>query len=358
MKKIFLLAAASMVMFACSKDNESSIPTPKEKGVVFEISAVNQLSTKTRPLFSQQALQQVQRVNIYVFKQSGANYLYNKTFNVPNWSLGTSFQRYTVPAASQLDTASYSFLVVGQEATDNYTLTTPVVNTTTPAQMTASITAAGNASEIFAGTQNATVSSAGVRVSMQMTRQVAGILGYFKNVPAILNGATVRYLRLSVTNVGTGVYLSTGNGSTSTGVTYNVINADLSGQAVTSTGVYAGNNLSAQGVIKVANSQLFGQFMLPVGNVRMTLGLYDANNNPLKTWAIQNGQSTTMNFAANYFYALGQKVSNGDTTGGGTPSTGDDDAPIDLLQDQVISVTIDPTWNTIVNLTLNNNTPD
>lgn len=357
MRKIVLMAAVSMLMFACSNEKEEAIvPGGQEKGLVFELAAVNEAESgvvsRSRPLYSQEAIQEVERVNIYVFQSNGTDYVYLKTYNVPGWVKGSSFMRFSVPDNNKLAAGSYNFLVVGQEATDNYTITSPVVNVTKIGDMMASITAAGNESEIFAGTQVVNVSSEGARVSMQMTRKVAGVMGYFKNVPVKLSGHIVKYLRLSVTNSDTRVLLSNGLGSTPTGSAYNVFNVDLSGQTITSDSLYAGNDLTAQGVVKVVNSQLYGKFLLPVGAVSMTLGLYDADGNPLKTWAIMDGSNASFNITANHFYSLGQKVNKGDTTGGGTPGTGDDDAPIDLLKDQVIAITIDPSWNTLHNLTI------
>lgn len=52
----------------------------------------------------------------------------------------------------------------------------------------------------------------GTRVSIEMTRKVAGVLGYFKNVPQVLNGSTVKYLRLKVSNSNQQVNLTNGDG--------------------------------------------------------------------------------------------------------------------------------------------------
>lgn len=354
MKKIILMAVVSMMMAACS-DGKDGLSDP-ESGQVFELSAVNEptkgVLARSRPLYSQEAVQEVERVNIYVFQNNGTDYIYLKTYNVPNWTKGSTFMRFTVPDNEKLAAGDYEFLLVGREATDNYTLTSPVAGTTKIGEMMATITAPGNESEIFAGLQAAMVTSEGVRVSMQMTRKVAGVLGYFKNVPAMLNNTTVKYLRLTVSSADTQVGLANGVGAVPTGVAYNIINADLSGQTVTAEGVYSGNDLTAQGVVKVANSQLFGRFLLPVGSVTLSLGLYDASNNLLKAWTVVDGASSTLNLIANHFYSLGRKVSKGDTTGGGTPDTGDDDSAIDLLKDQVIVLSIDPSWNTIHNLVI------
>lgn len=356
MKKVLWLAVASMFMFACSNDKENSNVPDQSQDQIFELSAVNEAVdgtvTKTRPLYSQEAIQEVENVNIYVFQKNGSDYTYLSTFAVTGWSKGSSFMRYTVPDNNKLAAGDYTFLVVGREAMDNYTMTSLVAGTTKVGDVLASVTAAGNESEIFAGIKQVTVSSQGVRVSMTMTRKVAGILGYFKNVPAQLNGTDVRYLRLTATNAALNVNLSTGTSSQATGSAYTIFNLDFSGQTVTSDGVYAGNDLSSQGVVKVANSQLMGKFLLPAGAVAMTLGLYDASNNPLKTWIVEDGGTSPINIMANHFYSLGKKVSKGDTTGGGTPDPGDDDSPVDLLKDQVIVINIDANWTLIHNLVI------
>lgn len=360
MKKIFWMAALSIVMFACSKDNDagkdSGVP---EDGVVLELAVVNSaeegVMTKTRPLYSQEALQEVERVNVHVFQiaSQGADPLYLKSYNVAGWSKGTTFKRFSLSGPDKLAAGNYQFLVVGQEATDNFHMSPLTVGVTKIGDVMASVSAPGREAEIFAGTKAVSVTSEGVRVSVEMTRQVAGILSYFKNVPAILNNTAVQYLKLIVSNADTAVYLSSGSGAMPVNAAYTIFNIDLSGQTVTSDGVYAGNDLSAQGVVKVANSQLNGKFVLPVGSITMTLGLYDAGGNPLKIWNVQDGSNTTFSITANHFYSLGQKVAKGDTTGGGTPGTDDDDAPIDLLKDQVIAITINPNWSMLHNLTIN-----
>lgn len=353
MKHLLLTAIASTLLFACSNENESS--SNPDQGVVFELSTVNQLQTsygtRSRPLYSQDAVQEIDSVSIFVFKDNGTNYVYEKTYSIPHWSKGITFQRFSVPNDNLLVSGSYQFLVLGQETGNQYTFTNPVVGSTQPTDMTASITAPGMETEFFAGSKEVTVSAQGIRVNVDMTRKIAGVLGYFKNVPVTLNNTTVKYLRVTVNSTNNSVHLYNGAG---TGVTstnaYNIIDVDLSGQTTTSEGVYAGNDLTVQGVAKIPNSQLFGKFIMPVNTVSMFVGLYDSSNNLIKRWDVQDNGNSTFNLTANHFYALGQKVSKNDTTGGNTPDTGDDDAPIDLLKDQVIAITIDANWNSVHNL--------
>lgn len=359
MKKTFLMIVAGLLMMACSKDkNDGDIP--QDNAQIIEISAVNKLTegitSRTRPLYSQEAIQEVERIQLHIFQydQTAMDYLYLQSYTIPGWTKGTTFMRFAVPDNSKLAPGNYRFLVIGREATDNYHMTTPVVGTTKVTDIMASVSAPGNEAEIFAGLKDVSVVSQGVRVNVQMTRQIAGVLGYFKNVPYEINGQAVKYLRLTFTAADTAVYLANGNGTGLVAANYMLINEDISGQPKnTDLGVYTGNDLSAQGVVKVANSQLFGKFMIPVGAVQLTLGLYQADNTPIKTWNIQLDNGSTFNILSNHFYTLGRKVSKGDVTGGGTPDTGDDDAPVDLLKDQELSLTIDPNWSGIHNLTLN-----
>jgi hypothetical protein len=117
-------------------------------------------------------------------------------------------------------------------------------------------------------------------------------------------------------------------------------------------GLYVGNDLSGQGVVKVSNSQLSGAFFMPVSGITLTLGLYDTNGDPIKTWSVKdssNGNADIFNITANHFYSLGTKKQAGNTTGG-TSDPGDADDPIDLLTDQDIVITISPDWSAIHNL--------
>lgn len=348
MRKIAMLALSCAVLLgtSCSKDNnENAAVAPG--GMVLEISAMETLQARA-DLYSSQAVQSVESVNIYVFQESGSDYLYLKTYNISGWTKGSTFKRYDVPSDQMIPAGGYKFIAVGRDLTDNFTLPTLNGGSTSYNDLIASVASAGMETEIFSGSANVAVSSQGVRVPITMTRQVAGVLGYFKNVPVEINGQTVKYLRLSIDNSNTNVNLNNGIGTIPTGVSHNIIDMDLSSQTPTGDGVYSGNDLDAQGIVKVANSQLSGAFVIPVNNVTFTLGLYDASDAPLKTWNVLNGQSSTFNIAANNFYSLGVKASNTTTTG--TPENPTPDDPIDLLTDQSIAITIQPNWAAITEL--------
>lgn len=360
MKNILFLAIASMVMFACSKDDVAPLPKEEDNGaVVFELQAINSPVTR-RPFYSQDTVQTITRVNVYAFKNNGSgSYLYEKMFTISGWTSGTSSKTYAVPTADKLPLGDYKFIATGQENSDLYVMPSLTVGTTNYNTMSISVAAAGNEfpNEFYSGTASYTISGAGgARIYIPIKRNIAGVLGYFKNVPATYNGTPVRYLRLSITNANTAINLSTGTASVPTGQPLNVINIDLNGQAITN-GVYAGIDLSGIGVIKLPNSQLSGSFVIPVTGINMTLGLYDAFGNALKTWQVMNESSeTSFDLVANQLFSLGQKVKSG-STDGGTPTppgpTNDDDMAIDLLVDQQITVQISSSWGVIHNMTIN-----
>lgn len=358
MKNILFLALASMVMFACSNNDGAPLPKEEDSGeIVFEVQTISQPNTR-RPFYSQDTTQAVTRVNVYVFKNDGSNnYIYQQTIPIPSWTAGTSMKTYTVPTVNKLPLGDYKFIATGQEASDQYVLPVLTAGTTNYTAVSVSVAAAGNEfpNEFYSGTASYTIAGAGgARIYIPIKRNIAGVLGYFQNVPATYNGTPVRYLRLNITNANTAINLSTGVASAPTGTPLNVINIDLNGQTITN-GIYAGIDLTAQGVVKLPNTQLSGNFVIPVTGINMTLGLYDAGGNPLKTWVVKNEDgAASFDVSANQLFALGQKVQIGNTNGGTSPTpTNDDDSAIDLLIDQEITVHISSAWGVIHNMTIN-----
>ncbi|GFH98520.1 FimB/Mfa2 family fimbrial subunit [uncultured Phocaeicola sp.] len=365
MKKFIFLMMASAFLFSCSNndDSPSNESTPKS-GVTFEVSAVNNLTNgmgSRGALYSQEAVQNITNVKVYAFMSNGSgDFLYKKTYDISGWTAGTTFKRFEVVGTDDLVAGTYKFLAVGRDASDTYTVTPDpfVVDNTSYANVEAMVAANGGESEIFAGSADATITD-GSRVSILMTRKVAGVLGYFKNVPQQLNNEsgvnkTVRYIRLTATDANKRVNLSTGTGVSTETAAYQIFQIDMNGQTVNN-GVYTGNDLSGQGVIKVDNSQLAGAFMIPVANVQFTLGLYDTDGNVVKTWSVLDGTTNVFSLQANHFYSLGIKKSTGSTDGstpGNPGQPGDEDSPIDLLNDQNIVITVSPAWELIHNLTV------
>lgn len=347
MKNYLITIALGIFALACSKDDQ---PIPEANNEIsIDLSMVEKLQSEPntrRPVYSQEALQNVGKMDLYIFQQSGANYIYSTTYSIP-WASGQAAGSYTLPASLPL--GNYKFLAVGRELADDYTLS-PLLVTTTFDNFSANIDHASGKreNEIFSGSQPVTIVSGGARVNILSTRQVAGILGYFQNVPKTINAVPVRYLRLMMNSSNSSVNLTTSAGSISSGA-YKIYEVDLATQA-TNDSVFLGNTIS--GVTKLPLSQLNGGFLIPVNNTSITLGLYDGGGNLLKSWPIKSGGNTTFNIMANHFYTLGRKLVAGSTDGGDPSNPNNNDIAIDLLHDLEIAITINPNWNVIYTLPL------
>lgn len=351
MKKMILTLASGILLFTACQKNDDVLQSTGDNSasLSFEITAGASSVMNKVAIYGQEPVLHVTNVKVYAFKSNGNDFLYAKTYDITGWTDGMNFKRYDVPDTDTLPVGTYKFLAVGRNATDMYTLTS-LTAATKYEDMAASVTTNGNENDIYAGSTQVTISGAGARVSIDMKRKVAGIMGYFKNIPEQINGTTVRYLRLSATNVNQGVDLTSGAGIPTAATPFNIIDIDLNGQTV-SNGIYTGNDLTAQGVVKLPNTQLSGMYIIPVSGITLTLGLYDTGGNALKTWTVKNAGTTSFQLAANNFYGLGQKIKAGYTDNNtGDPS--DDDNPVDLLSNQEISITIIPAWDVINNLTI------
>lgn len=347
MKNYLMTIALGLLAIACSKDDRTILPTDNKISISLRMVETLQPDINTRrPVYSQEALQNVGKMDLYIFLQSGADYLYSATHSIP-WTQGNATGNYTLPTL--LPAGNYKFLIVGRETTDNYTLS-PLISTTTFDSFTASIDHAGGnqEGEIFSGSQAVTIVSQGARVDITCTRQVAGILGYFQNVPKLVNATPVRYLRLMMNASNSGVNLTTSTGATPSGI-YKIYEVDLTAQG-TNDSVFLGNTIS--GVVKLPLSQLNGAFLIPANNTSITLGLYDNGGNLLKAWPVKSGGLATFNILANNFYSLGRKLVAGATNGGNPSNPNNNDYAIDLLHDLEIAITINPNWNVIYTLPL------
>lgn len=350
--KIFASFIACMFLLSCSSDDQVAAVDSQPEGLVFELATVNNLSTeKAGTLYSEEPIQHVTNVKIYAFKHESGNYKWVKTYDVSGWVSGATMKTYTIPNADKLAEGEYKFLAVGRDATDGYTVTAPTLATKFD-DMMATVILPGNEYEIFSGCYEGHVYDAGARVKISMTRQVAGVMGYFKNVPETLDHRTVKYLRLYASSADRHLNLTTGEGSSPLPlIGYNVLSINLNGQAVHD-GIYEGNTIP--GVVKLPCSELAGTFMIPIGSVKFTLGLYDALGLPIQTWAVKaHGGSETFHIKANNLYTLGQKQVAHRTTGCDPRNPEDADFAIDLLCDEIVSLVLCPEWGDVHEMTIN-----
>lgn len=179
MKKILWAVFVSMVFLACSDEKEGL--TDEEGLQIFELNVINKptrgVFARSRPWQNPETVR-IGRVKIYVFQNNGADDVYLKTYNIPDWPEGNDFMNFTPPDDDKLAAGDYKFLVVGQGTADRYTSITPIEGTTKITDMMAMISMPGEESEIFTGLQTAKVTPEGIRVEVQMTRRVASVSVY------------------------------------------------------------------------------------------------------------------------------------------------------------------------------------
>lgn len=375
-----ILACGLLTFSACSNDDafnedETNVTAGETRNVelTFNFSVNSGEQTRGgRPLYSSEALQQVNAMKVYVFKESGDDYVYSEEINGGNFGFnnssaqGTESHSYTL--TDKLTDGKYKFLAVGYEEgygnTFNALTLTP--NTTKLSELLLELKAGQNADEVFSGvskdvTVNATSTS--FNVGVELNRVVAGILGYFKNVPYQIekggNMVQVKHVLVNVIKKGTSAKLAdrTANGVDES--KYTIIDIDMNGYSKDGDNNRYVVPAKSGAVATVANSVLQGAYSLPIaavtGNNTLEVVLTgDDKSTALKTFKVKDADSYDFAINANHFYSLGQKKTDDDTNGG-TPdpgTDGDDDDPIDLSKDQIITITVNAAWSEIHDLTI------
>ena len=239
MKKSYLFSAfaAGMVMLsACSSDgdltggNESNDAVQQ---IVLQVAnAGDGLQTRAgRPLYSSEALQTIENVRVLVYRDDAATegvaapaktIVLDKTLNwkeskdYATTDNGDHGRQLTIflKGGDKLPQGSYKIMAVGYSNKSDYTFSVGADNLTEKTlagknkvytDVKATLTPGKKAEEVFAGdaqininadqeVTNNTKGENGVVVTMH--RQVAGGLGYFTNIPAKVDGANAKYLRL------------------------------------------------------------------------------------------------------------------------------------------------------------------
>ena len=375
-----ILACGLLTFSACSNDDafnedETNVTAGETRNVelTFNFSVNSGEQTRGgRPLYSSQALQQVNAMKVYVFKESGGEYVYSEEITDDgnfgfNNSTAAETESHSYTLTDKLTDGKYKFLAVGYE--DGYTTTfkgLTMTPTTKLSDLLLELNDSENADEVFSGVSDAvTVSetSKSFNVGVELHRVVAGILGYFKNVPyQIENGGNmvrVKHVLVNVIKKGTSAKLEDRSASGVKDGKYTIIDIDMSSYSKDGDNNWYSVPAKSGEVATVANSVLKGAYSLPIAAVKSSNTLEvvltgDDKGTALKTFKVKDVDSYDFAINANHFYSLGQKMTNGGTNGG-TPDPGtddDDDDPIDLSKDQIITITVNAEWTDIHDLTI------
>lgn len=373
-----ILACGLLTFSACSNDDafnedETNVTAGETRNVelTFNFSVNSGEQTRGgRPLYSSEALQQVNAMKVYVFKESGGEYVYSEEINGGNFGFnnstaqGTESHSYTLTDKLTVGD-TYKFLAVGYEEGygNTFNALTMTENTTKLSELLLELKAGQNADEVFSGVSDAVTVSAtstSFNVGVELHRVVAGILGYFKNVPYQIEKdgkmVQVKHVLVNVVKKGTSAKLAdrTANGVEDK---YTIIDIDMNSYSKDGDNNWYYVAAQSGNVATVANSVLQGAYSLPIAAVASSNTLEvvltgEDKSTVLKTFKVKDEESSEFAINANHFYSLGQKMTN-DGTDGGTPDPGtDDDDPIDLSKDQIITITVNADWSDIHDLTI------
>ena len=294
-----------------------------------------------------------------------------------------------------LDPAKYyKFVAVGYNATNPYGDLSPENGVTELEEFTTTNSLTGyNVAELFA-TQSANATKGDVKNqgTLTLTRQVAGMLAYFKNVPATIDGKSVAAIRIyanksftKFTYPETGDFNGTGTASGKTEImTFELTNINsgvnedgyytfntLSKGSVTNTSVSSTNQgvaplakdyVQPNNLTLVENSIFGGRYLIPYDQhydavsgegSTLTIELQDADGTALRTLKVKTDQSMSgpatqyfYDIRCNNFYSIGQKLKT-ETTDPDPEGGTDPDEPIDLSGNSEVLVQINDAWSVL-----------
>lgn len=400
---LFLSVVGTMMLAACSNDEavpiESSdaVQTGPELTLTLN-SGGDGLSTRAgRPVNSSEAANNVTAVKLYIYNASGTDVtssaLAAGTQNPISWTAGPSTPAapgnnptpahkasQTVKLNKLANDGEYTVVAYGYNLAADYTISGGGNGDDV---FTATLPALGNESELFAGKKNFNVVNgnivAGSSGEVELRRHVAGLLGYFKNVPILYplpaSGVPtiVAYVRVYASSHASAFTFpsvktvnGTGDNTKTKVLEFNLASlitdfiAQTTAVGLDLTKVFNIPAINTGLTATVPNSILSGKFLIPFNKVAsattFTVQLEDKDGVVLKSWDIVNndltGDKKIYDIQRNYFYSIGQKYKASTTDGGTTDpgTTGDDDQPIDLSKETVITITINDAWDTIYNL--------
>lgn len=398
-KYLFLSAVGAMMLAACS--NDDTVPVegadaaqPGSELTLTLNSGGDGLTRGARPVNSSEAANNVTAVKLYIYNAAGTDVtaaaLAAGTQNPIVWTAGPTDPAAPGDNPNPAHKASQT-VKLNKLATDGvYTVVAYGYNLVTDYTIsgggsgndafTATFPGITSEAELFAGKNTFTVTNgnitAGTSTDVELRRHVAGLLGYFKNVPILYPNPTtgvptiVAFVRVyasshssAFTFPSTLLVNATGNNTNTKVLEFDLATAitDFAAQTLAAgtdlTKIFNIPEINTGTVVTVPNSILSGKFLIPFAQVAskttFTVNLESATGVILKSWDIVNnalsGDKKIYDVQRNYFYSIGQKYKASTTDGGGA-DPGDADQPIDLSKETVITITVNDAWDVIYNL--------
>ena len=391
MKKNLLFVAMTgiMLLSACSNDDnviigdsENDVNVSGEITLALNVGGSGVETRVARPVYSSEAYSDVTDVELKLFKKNGEKWeaatgvttdLTGGGFAISDWTTQSAVSPGTTDNTTtktvklkNLDkSAEYKLIAYGYKKELKTTLNW------TAALATATPNANESVEEIFAGEKEFSTNDKGkissTPVQVEMRREVAGVLGYFKNIPQTVDGKTVKSVRVYASSSNTAynipsLELQNQCGTAGTGKV-TVLKLDIPTDATVKDGIYQWSGKAETDLKTESNSLLGGCFLVPFakvdGKATFTIALCDENGNDLKTWTgvldkTQSGEDNVkiFNVNRNYFYSFGKKLK-ANTTGGDKDE--DKDKPIDLSVNNEIQIILNNAWGVIHDMGIEEN---
>ena len=431
MRKMFVSAClfAAMAFTACTTeviyvDSDGNpvehVDLKEGEGLLSVAVSSTDVSTRdVRPVGSSAAANNVNVVKVYAFSAAtdGGPYTFDNTVGVKANQDGISAaggvititkftgqndhtvteenyeshvdQQETITLTGLDPAKYYKFVAVGYNATNPYGDLSPENGVTELEEFTTTNSLTGyNVAELFA-TQSANATKGDVKNqgTLTLTRQVAGMLAYFKNVPATIDGKSVAAIRIyanksftkftyPVTDDFNGTTAGSDNdllmefimADISTGTdadgyyTFNtLINGSVRDNGSSNNGkapVAKGYNMPTKLTLE-ANSIFGGRYLIPYdqhydtpSSSTLIVKLEDGEGSPLRTLKVTTDQTAggvdkyAYDIRCNNFYSIGQKLKT-ETTDPDPEDPEDPDKPIDLSSKSEIVVQINDAWKVL-----------
>ena len=391
MKKNFIamaaLACGLLTFSACSSDDDNlgggqtGTATGELRDVTLNVgfSVASGAQTRGRDLYSEEALQEVNDMKIYVFKSDNGTYKYAQTLtgadteeNQDNFGFEaggeTGTEKHAATLKTKLTDGSYRLLAVGLEEgnADVFEALSPTAETTLDEFKLQLKSEVNVADEAFAGITaesavEVSADNANFTVNIELKRVVAGVLAYFTRIPYEIsyNGTMtkVTHVKVQVVTKGTAVNLKDRSAvTTAIGEKYyDLIDLDLTTSSKDGDNNWYKTQTTADGlgtgVAVVDNSWISGKYTMPllIGEQETTMQvILTDGTNTLKTYPVVDKTTSSKKFdlVANHLYQLGGKPEAGDT--GDDPEDEEDDpnpdTPVDLTTSQTINIIVNAEW--------------
>ncbi len=372
-----MIAVAAAMAFSSCSNEEAGVSETRGPELVFSLAPRAGLTRADdgRDIYSSQALQYVEDMKVYAFKKNASDeFVYTQVSDINGnmldayvipWTKGDAEHEYKItPKLNAGDV--YKFLAVGLDSGKANFAALDLTGKKLEEVLLA-VAAGGKTREAFAGVSaEMTVPDANtqMKADITLTRVVAGVMGYFKNIPAAVGGVAVNKVAVVLyTTPNNVVNLTTKAGSNnSSALSQTLIELTVpAGAGTDANGYYTFTQTLPVGIATLENSLIGGVYAMPVaapgsGTHTLKVEVQDAAGNILKEWNVkidaqQTGDTDATkrlySLIANHFYSIGKKVSDTSTTDPTTP-----DEPADLSKNQDLVVTVNPDWETVHNMEL------